>query len=115
MKTVHKCDFCGEDFPTKKECLAHEKECGSPEKLRERIKELEEKVEMLEMMLRAKESEKQIPTNPQFPTNPSWPNTDFPVEPWKRNIWWCNTNDNSHIENSHKKEPFTNESTCKKA
>lgn len=98
MKTVHKCDFCGEDFPTKKECLAHEKECGSPEKLRERIKELEEKVEMLEMMLRAKESEKQIPTNPP------WPNTDFPVEPWKRNIWWCNTNGGSH-----------NESTCKKA
>lgn len=97
MKTVHKCDFCGADFPTKKECLAHEKECGSPEKLRERIKELEEKVEMLEMMLRAKD-EKQIPTNP------SWPNTDFPVEPWKRNIWWCDTNGNSH-----------NKGTCKKA
>lgn len=90
MKKSYKCDACGEEFRSEKECLEHEKTCMTTENLLRRIRELESRVETLEMMLRMKET--YVPyIIPQPP--PEYPS--YPRNPWTVPPIWCRASDDA--------------------
>lgn len=98
MKEAYICDKCGEDFPSKKECLEHEKSCGKDmvkevlsikrelSKMRKEIKSLRDQIDLL-MMERTAPSPMTIPTIPPMPQAPS--------SPWPNITWTCAAPDQS--------------------
>ena len=61
MKECYICEKCGDDFDTKKECLAHEKTCDGRNAMLKRIAAIEKRLERLEDAMRSKADISQLP------------------------------------------------------
>jgi len=59
MKECYKCDKCGEDFDSKKECLAHEYKCDGA--ISKRLHAIEKRLDEIEKTLSRKADISQLP------------------------------------------------------